>query len=188
MSVSSLHTHQQRWQGPKSIPSRVTFLQQHWDDDNVSTNICLDVASTHNQAFVSFNSRTYSALSLQLVYQHLENASAEHDDPEAAALKLEEESLLRGGNSDYVSECASVIEGVHTASVVAVRLWPGKDKILSGAGGTNGRLGKGCERHWLWRVRSVAFVLCTGGWHTALVVPTLMKSVSLSGVTHFNLV
>ncbi|MEW5315289.1 MAG: hypothetical protein WDW38_006729 [Sanguina aurantia] len=74
------------------------------------------------------------SLLMQLVYQRLENAAAEHDDPEAAALKLEEESLLRGGNSDYVSECASVIEGVHTASVVAVRLWPGKDKILSGAG------------------------------------------------------
>jgi hypothetical protein len=57
------------------------------------------------------------------------------DVDDAAAARLEEgERLLRGGREDYVTEIATCVEGVHPSSVTCVRIWPGRDVLLTGSG------------------------------------------------------
>ncbi len=58
---------------------------------------------------------------------------------EAARLRTEEDrALLRGGCGDLPAAPAHRIAGVHTANVLVVRLWPGRDVLATGSGEETG--------------------------------------------------
>lgn len=72
---------------------------------------------------------------MQLVWGHMEMLlSKEEQDEGAAARRAEEEEMLRGGSDDYAIEPAGCIDNVHPSTITCVRLAPGGDAVLTGAG------------------------------------------------------
>ena len=82
------------------------------------------------------------------MWAHMEAALAADVDEAAAAARAEEEALLRGGRADYVHEVTCSIDGAHPASVICVRLWPGRDAVLTGSGAVERCQGLQATRGW----------------------------------------
>jgi hypothetical protein len=59
---------------------------------------------------------------------------AEPSDPAARARAAEERALLQAGRGDLPVAPLHRIAGAHGANVLAVRLWPGEDQLVTGTG------------------------------------------------------
>lgn len=70
----------------------------------------------------------------QLVWADMEAVLAADVDESAAERRAEEETLLRGGRSDYPTTLAACIEGVHPSSVTCVRALSACDMVVTGSG------------------------------------------------------
>jgi hypothetical protein len=76
-----------------------------------------------------------------------EAEDAEPADPAARARTEEERALLRAGRGDVASAPLRRIEGAHASNVLAVRLWPGRDALVTGSGARTRERG-GVRRGW----------------------------------------
>lgn len=67
-------------------------------------------------------------------------AAAAPPDAASAARAAEAAALLHGGANDLPLAPRARVEGAHDSNVLAVRLWPGRDLLATGAGARAGRL------------------------------------------------
>jgi hypothetical protein len=70
----------------------------------------------------------------QLIWQHMEDATAEDVDEGDAELFAEEERLLHSGNDDYPVAFSHSIERVHTSNIISVRWSKDGEMLLTGSG------------------------------------------------------
>lgn len=98
------------------------------------------VTPRHLHVYTTRHTTAAYTSAAQLVWQHMEAGLAKEGEEEgeqtAASIsrKAEEEAFLRGGSDDYPSEPASSIQGVHSSNIVSVKLVPGEDAVITGAG------------------------------------------------------
>ncbi|GAX79155.1 hypothetical protein CEUSTIGMA_g6595.t1 [Chlamydomonas eustigma] len=125
---------------PESDPERLTVLYvQQWLSEQGFLS-ALKALEKDSGIVYDETKLNEGAKLMQLVWRDMEAVLAADVDDAAAERLAEEERLLRGGCEDYVSEIATCLEGVHPSSVTCVRIWPGRDVLLTGSGGGHVRL------------------------------------------------
>lgn len=72
---------------------------------------------------------------LQLIYNQMEHEVEERDpeDDAARARAEDDRALLQAGRGDIPTHPLHRISGVHSANVLVVRLWPGKELLATGS-------------------------------------------------------
>lgn len=88
---------------------------------------------------------------MQLVWQHMECSLQDCPEQNEQAQELaEDEAMLQSeGAHDFPQKIVSSIEGAHPANILCVRLIPGRDEVLTGAGdGCVRRVGFDAQSAW----------------------------------------
>ena len=68
------------------------------------------------------------------MYDELESELVAAQDPLDSQRQKEEQYMLQGGASDYASTPVQVLSGLHSSNVLVVRLLPGGQQLITGAG------------------------------------------------------
>ncbi|KAF5828188.1 WD40-repeat-containing domain protein [Dunaliella salina] len=88
---------------------------------------------------------------MQLVWQHMERSLQDcPEQNEHAQEHAEDEAMLQSeGAHDFPQAVVSSIEGAHSANILCVKLIPGQDEVLTGAGdGCVRRISFGAQTAW----------------------------------------